>query len=215
MKPHIRWMIRRDMAEVLEIENAGFEFPWSDEDFTRCLRHRNVIGQVAVHDDQVVGMMVYQLHKHHLHILNFAVGPQWQRQGVGRAMIRRLESKLSHERRTRLVLEIRETNVAGQLFFQRMGFRAIAVLRDFYDHSPEDAYHFEYRLPDVRVGCVAWYRDGIHGGHVWGLAKQYQAETAHELINAMGADVARYFGVGVEMVFEDHTRVRIEGAENH
>lgn len=43
---HIRWMIRRDMQEVLEIEKSGFEFPWSEEDFIRCLRQRNCIGMV-------------------------------------------------------------------------------------------------------------------------------------------------------------------------
>ena len=34
---HIRWMIRRDMPEVLEIERKSFEFPWFEEDFIRCL----------------------------------------------------------------------------------------------------------------------------------------------------------------------------------
>ena len=28
---HIRWMIRRDMGEVLDIEQASFEFPWLEE----------------------------------------------------------------------------------------------------------------------------------------------------------------------------------------
>ena len=44
---HVRWMIRRDMTEVLEIEQEAFEFPWSDDDFTRCMRQRNCIGMVA------------------------------------------------------------------------------------------------------------------------------------------------------------------------
>jgi hypothetical protein len=35
---HIRWMIRRDYAEVLAIEARGFEFPWCEDDFIRCLR---------------------------------------------------------------------------------------------------------------------------------------------------------------------------------
>ncbi len=35
---HIRWMIRRDMAAVLEIENQSFEYAWSEDDFIRCLR---------------------------------------------------------------------------------------------------------------------------------------------------------------------------------
>ena len=74
LRVHIRWMIRRDMPEVLDIENDGFEFPWSEEDFIRCLRQRNCIGMVAEHDERVVGFMIYELHKTRLHVLNFAVG---------------------------------------------------------------------------------------------------------------------------------------------
>ena len=44
---HVRWMIRRDMPEALNAEQEAFEFPWSEEDFTRCLRQRNCIGMVA------------------------------------------------------------------------------------------------------------------------------------------------------------------------
>ena len=47
VRVHIRWMIRRDMPEVLDIENQAFEFPWTEEDFIRCLRQRNCIGMVA------------------------------------------------------------------------------------------------------------------------------------------------------------------------
>ena len=39
---HIRWMIRRDMPEVLQIEAASFEFPWLEDDFIRCLRQRKL-----------------------------------------------------------------------------------------------------------------------------------------------------------------------------
>ena len=37
-------MIRRDMPEVLDVENDGFEFPWSEDDFIRCLRQRTASG---------------------------------------------------------------------------------------------------------------------------------------------------------------------------
>ena len=47
LQVHIRWMIRRDMVDVLDIESAAFEFPWSEEDFIRCLRQRNCIGMIA------------------------------------------------------------------------------------------------------------------------------------------------------------------------
>ncbi len=60
---HIRWMIRRDMPSVIEIEENSFEFPWSEDEFIRCLRQRNCIGMVAELSEQVVGFMIYELHK--------------------------------------------------------------------------------------------------------------------------------------------------------
>jgi ribosomal-protein-alanine N-acetyltransferase len=142
---HIRWMIRRDMVEVLDIENQSFEFPWSEDDFIRCLRQRNCIGMVAEHDEQVVGFMIYELHRNRLHILNFAVSEDYRRRGVGQQMIDKLVGKLSSQRRNRIHLEVRETNLAAQLFFRELGFRAISLMRGFYDDTTEDAYLMQYR----------------------------------------------------------------------
>lgn len=144
LRVHIRWMIRRDMPEVLDIEQGSFEFPWSEDDFIRCLRQRNCIGMVAEHDDQVVGFMIYELHKTRLHVLNFAVAPDVRRYGVGRQMIEKLIGKLSSQRRTRITLEVRETNLPAQLFFRTEDFRAVSVLRNYYDDTPEDAYLMQY-----------------------------------------------------------------------
>lgn len=141
---HIRWMIRRDMPEVLDIENRSFEFPWSEEDFIRCLRQRNCIGMVAEYEEHVVGFMIYELHKNRLHVLNFAVRGEMRRRAIGSSMARKLISKLSHQRRSRIMLEVRETNLAAQLFFRQLGFRAVTVLRDFYADTTEDAYLMQY-----------------------------------------------------------------------
>jgi [ribosomal protein S18]-alanine N-acetyltransferase len=145
LRVHVRWMIRRDMAEVLEIENESFEFPWSEEDFIRCLRGRNCIGMVAEHQGRAIGFMIYELHKTRLHVMNFAVAKSHRRCGIGLQMIGKLVGKLSTQRRTRIQLEVRETNLAAQLFFRSCGFRAISVMRDFYDDTVEDAYLMQFR----------------------------------------------------------------------
>jgi ribosomal-protein-alanine N-acetyltransferase len=142
---HIRWMIRRDMPEVLAIEQQSFEFPWSEEDFIRCLRQRNCIGMVAEHHERVVGSMIYELHRNRLHVLNFAVSADMQRRGIGSQMMKKLASKLSPQRRNRIMLEVRETNLPAQLFFRQQNFRAISLLRDFYEDTTEDAYLMQYR----------------------------------------------------------------------
>jgi [ribosomal protein S18]-alanine N-acetyltransferase len=149
VRVHIRWMIRRDMQEVLQTEQASFEFAWSEEDFLRCLRQRNCIGMVAEQGERVVGFMIYELHKTKLHILNFAVHPNCRRIGVGSQMIAKLISKLSSHRRTRITLEVRETNLCAQLFFRSQGFRAVRVLRGYYEDSGEDAFLMQHQLADV------------------------------------------------------------------
>ena len=144
---HIRWMIRRDMPEVLGAGVDNLEFSWSEEDFLRCLRQRNCIGMVAEQGERVVGHMIYELHKCKLHIMNFGVHPRCRRRGIGRQMVSKLISKLSSHRRTSITLEVRESNLEAQLFFKAQGFKGVKVLRAFYEDSGEDAYLMRYCLP--------------------------------------------------------------------
>ncbi len=141
-------MIRRDMPEVLAIEAASFEHAWTEDNFLHCLRQRNIIGMVAEVRDKVVGFMVYKLHKDKLHILNFAVRTDHRRCNVGSQMVAKLVSKLATGRRTSITLEVRETNLAAQLFFGRQMFLATQVEHGHYDDSGEDAYKFEYELQE-------------------------------------------------------------------
>jgi len=147
---HIRWMIRRDMPEVLNIENGSFAQAWTEEDFLRCLRQRNCIGMVVERDEKVFGFMIYELHKTKLHILNFAVHPEHRRLKIGQAMVAKLISKLSSHRRSRISLEVRETNLAAQLFFSKQGFRATQVLRGYYEDTGEDAFTMVYQYRALR-----------------------------------------------------------------
>ena len=147
-RTQIRWLIRRDMDEVLSIEQGSFQFPWTEEEFLCCLRQRNCIGTVAELDHKIVGFMIYELHKSMLRILNFAVAPDARRNGIGRQMVQRLIDKLSQQRRREIVLEVRETNVPAQLFFGQNSFRAITVLRQHYDDTCEDAYYMRYCLTE-------------------------------------------------------------------
>jgi ribosomal-protein-alanine N-acetyltransferase len=146
LKIHIRWMIRRDMPEVLRSERESFDFSWTEDDFLRCLRQRNCIGMVAESSERVVGFMIYELHKHKLHILNFAVAPDFRRFGIGSQMLGKLIAKLSSHRRTRVTLAVRESNLGAQLFFRMRGFRAVKVLRNYYEDSGEDAYLMQFHI---------------------------------------------------------------------
>jgi ribosomal-protein-alanine N-acetyltransferase len=146
LRVHVRWMVRRDFADVLAIEQACFEFPWNENDFLNCLHQRNCIGMVAEYEGHVVGFMVYETLKNKILLTNIATSPEFRRQGIARQMIQKLISKLVHQHRNKIVIEIRETNLPALVFFRSLRFRAVAALKNFYDDMDEDAYVLQYRL---------------------------------------------------------------------
>lgn len=141
---HIRTLIRRDMPEVLAIEQSSFVYPWNEADFKGTLGQRNVIGSVVDDDERVLGFMIYELHLNHLHLVNLAVAPEHRRRHVGRVMAAKLIGKLSSQRRNRIEVNIWENNLDAQLFFRAMGFRAVGVLPAFYNDGG-DAYQMQFR----------------------------------------------------------------------
>lgn len=156
LPPQIRWLIRRDMPEVMEIEKRSYEFPWTEEEFLTCLRQRNCIGTVYESSGGFIhGFMIYELHARTLRVLNLAVAPEVRGTGVGGAMIQRLIDKLDQQKRTFIEMEIRERNLQAQLFASRSGFRAVRTLRRHYEETNEDAILFRYSLQaPVSVAAV-------------------------------------------------------------
>jgi len=150
-----RWMIRRDIEPVLAIETASFEFPWSEEDFLAALQQRAIIGMVSLDtdtmasmgedpDDIIHGYMIYQLHKDHFRILNLAVDPKKRRLRAAAGMVKELIRKLSTQRRTHIITEVRAANLDAHLFFKSVGFFATRVAYNCYDDCDDDAYVMEY-----------------------------------------------------------------------
>jgi len=157
---NIRWMIRRDMQEVLAIEEASFPNPWLESDFLQCMRRRQSIGMVVEYGQQVVGYIVYELHKRQIDVINIAVHPAWRRKGIASAMLQRIQVNMracvSVSTRHSVEVIVRETNLAAQLFFKRCGLRGVRVLRDWYEgrgfDCQEDAYLMRWHVSQEPVG---------------------------------------------------------------
>lgn len=141
----IRWLIRRDMPDVLEIEKVSFQYPWSEEDFLVQLRQRNCIGMVAEAAGQkIVGYAVYELDKTTLRLLNLAVHPEYRRRQIGQQFMWKFMDKLASQRRSTIETIIRETNLTAQKFFSSCGFKCSNVVRGHYEDTAEDAYLMVY-----------------------------------------------------------------------
>ena len=144
----IRWMIRRDTQQVLEIDSDRFGVDAMNErELVYLLRQRNAIGMVIENDNEIVGYMIYMLEKTYILLERIAV--KYERYGIGTALIDRLKRKIGNERqRNRLVAVIPENYLGAQLFARAMGLRCNRVSRgvflDYFGEPTIDGYAFDW-----------------------------------------------------------------------
>ena len=143
----IRWFATPDMTRIVEIENAVFHSPWTLDDFLNVIRQRNCVGILAYTEDETIaGFAIYELYGDCIHLIDFAVAPEFQRSGVGSALIANIKGKLQYGKKTKIVDQVRETNLKMQLFLRSHGFEAIGVERCVFSDTGEDAFRFIYDL---------------------------------------------------------------------
>ncbi len=148
---------------VLSIEVGSHDDPWTEEDFLRAIRQRNCIGMTAEVGNKVVSFFMYELGKHYLRLLNFAVDPAFRRKRIGTQMIDRLKSKLSAHRRTHVDLIVPDDGLPSHLFLRVSGFRCIDVVRGFFGDA--DGYLMRHTVDgadepfDVSINRIARYEE--------------------------------------------------------
>jgi [ribosomal protein S18]-alanine N-acetyltransferase len=141
---HVRWMIRRDVPEVLALE-AGMRDEWSEKDLLKFLREQKAIAMVAERqtEGRILGFLLYELRKQSLFVERLNASWHDAEEVVGE-FLTRLKAKLTAGRRWKIEIQTHEADLEAQLLLRANKFRATKVLRGHFGDA--DAYQFEYRL---------------------------------------------------------------------
>jgi ribosomal-protein-alanine N-acetyltransferase len=67
------------------------------------------------------------------------VAPECRGQGIGHVLMRDLFARLRALQAERLLLEVRESNLAARRLYARLGFSEDGKRRNYYSHPEEDA----------------------------------------------------------------------------
>lgn len=154
----IRQIKQEDMASVLRIERNCFEYSWTAYEFYQALGTEACRGFVAEKNKCIVAYLIIELGHGYVTILNLAVDTPFRRTGVASALLEKtIENLLPHTHSVDLT--VRERNLPAQLFFRSQGFYATAILRNFYDNMPEDAYILEKKLDKVPFDRIPYYSE--------------------------------------------------------
>ena len=134
-----RPMTEADLDQVVELERLAFSHPWSRKLYADALTSYQcwVVEKDAVH----VGHGVLQLILDEAHLLNIAVAPKVQGQGLGYALLDFLMEKATAQGAKECFLELRESNQSAYRLYERYGFNEIGRRRNYYPaaHGKEDA----------------------------------------------------------------------------
>ena len=107
----LRPMREHDLPAIVAIEARAYEFPWAEPIFADCLR------SIAAGE---------------AHLLNLCIDPLWQRHGLARQTLQKLQDVARRLAATVIFLEVRPSNLAALALYYEAGFLQIATRRNYY-----------------------------------------------------------------------------------
>ncbi|MUH01289.1 ribosomal-protein-alanine N-acetyltransferase [Scytonema sp. UIC 10036] len=166
-KLEIRALTSADLDEMLDLDRVCFGGLWTLQGYQRELDSPNseLLGLFSPHSvAKLLGMGCFWSILDEAHITILAVHPQYQRQGLGQALLYSL-LKLARDRSLeRATLEVRASNSAAIALYQKFGFQTAGLRRRYYKDNDEDA-------------LILWLKDLQHpqfqtilDNCIWGLA---------------------------------------------
>lgn len=121
--------LSRDLIEY------GLQWRWTPVRVAASIHANNVNVLVAGIGEKIAGFAIMRYSDNDAHLDLLAVAPPYRRAGVGRQLLEWLEECAVVAGIFKVALEVRAGNEGAQLFYHRLGYRALAHLSGYYQGS--------------------------------------------------------------------------------
>jgi [ribosomal protein S18]-alanine N-acetyltransferase len=118
--------LSRDLIEY------GLRWRWTPMRIAASIQAADVNVLVACVGDKIAGFAIMRYGDDVAHLDLLAVAPPYRRTGVGRQLLEWLEKCAVVAGIFNVTLEVRAGNEGAQIFYKRMGYRALAHLPGYY-----------------------------------------------------------------------------------
>ena len=131
----------RVVDDIVALELASFTNPWSRETLVWELRNSDVTRLFVSRGDdgRVVAFCACWIIFDELHINTLAVAPEHRRRRVATRLLTRVLGEAAAAGVRKATLEVRASNQAALLLYERLGFHVTAVRERYYTQPDEDA----------------------------------------------------------------------------
>ena len=142
----IRKMRLEDIENIAALEAEVFTDAWSGRALEETYAQTQTLNLVAYEDGRLIGYLILYYVLEEGEIARIAVAPGSRRQGVGGRLLLELEDLCLDNGITRLMLEVRESNLTAISFYEEYGFEQDGVRRNFYADPREDGVLMSRRI---------------------------------------------------------------------
>jgi ribosomal-protein-alanine N-acetyltransferase len=129
--PRLRALHARDLAALMQVESACYEFPWTEGIFRDCLS-AGYECWVLEDGGALIGYGVLSAAAGEAHILNVCVASGHRGLGLGRMLVRRLLDHARGHRAKQVFLEVRPSNPNAIALYHSEGFNEIGRRANYY-----------------------------------------------------------------------------------
>ena len=134
-----------DILKISELEKECFSDPWTYRMFVEGFSSKLFYGVCAVEDGEIVGYACETVLFENAEVDNIAVAESCRRRGVGKKLLKKLETE-AKERGARVILrEVRVSNAPAMTMYLKEGFKGIYVRPRYYPDG-EDAVVMQKEL---------------------------------------------------------------------
>lgn len=120
-----------DFERLFAIEQQAHLVPWSKGTLLNNQGERYLNLKLSV-ANRIVAFAICQTVLDEATLFNIAVDPNYQRQGYGKQLLQALIERLRQQEIATLWLEVRQSNLAAQQLYQRLGFNEVSLRKNYY-----------------------------------------------------------------------------------
>lgn len=144
----LRDMMLKDLDAVMRIEQQVQSYPWTRGNFSDSLEHGHIC-KAYVDIDEIIGYAILMPAVDEVHLLDICIAADFQRNGLGKKLLKDMLLMAGELKFSRVLLEVRSSNVAAIALYRAMGFVEIGLRRGYYPagQGREDALVMENKLP--------------------------------------------------------------------
>ncbi len=124
---------KHHLQDILTIERACFERPWSEIHFLSDLENPLAASNwVYMSEKQLQGYLFGWYIEGEYHLNNLAVDPLFQHQGIGKKLLDFVLDMLDKDHAEKIFLEVSAGNTAARKLYESRGFTPIGARKDYY-----------------------------------------------------------------------------------